>query len=91
MASEVSDLPHPDSPTMHRVSPLSTWKLMLWTACKIPPGTGISIVRFLTSRMRAVIVFPPYPSVSIFGSRNVTDTIAKKVDAENHGKKRKPW
>jgi hypothetical protein len=24
IASEVSDLPHPDSPTMHKVSPLST-------------------------------------------------------------------
>ena len=40
MASAVSDLPQPDSPTMHRVSPRSTWKETPCTACSVPAGTG---------------------------------------------------
>ena len=51
IASEVSDLPQPDSPTMASVRPSSTEKLMSRTGCSTPPASGMSTDRLSTARM----------------------------------------
>ena len=50
IASEVTDLPEPDSPTTARVSPRSTLNEMSFDACTKPSSVGKLTVRFLTSR-----------------------------------------
>ncbi len=56
-ANAVIDLPQPDSPTRHKVSPDRTVKLIFRTACSSPAATGISTLRSMTSR-RGVRSFP---------------------------------
>src|SRR5262245_43753772 len=52
-ASEVTLLPHPDSPTMPSVSPASTWKEMPLTACTVPRCVSNWTRRSSTSRSRS--------------------------------------
>ena len=53
-ASAVSDLPQPDSPTMHSVSPRSSARSTPRTACSRPAGVGISTRKSCTCRRGAV-------------------------------------
>ena len=48
--SAVTDLPHPDSPTMPSVLPFSTWKLTPSTARTTPSRVKKCVCRSLTSR-----------------------------------------
>src|SRR5712692_7495922 len=56
MASDVTDFPEPDSPTMPRTWPGPRSKLTPRTARTIPSSVGNSTVRSLTSRMAPVSV-----------------------------------
>ncbi len=51
-ASEVTDLPEPDSPTIARVSPASTWKDRSRTASTVRSEVAKRTVRSETDRMR---------------------------------------
>ena len=55
MASAVSVLPQPDSPTMHSVSPRSTWNDTPCTACSVPAGTGSATRSSSTVSTRSLI------------------------------------
>ena len=46
---EVTDLPHPDSPTMATVSPASMWNDMPSTERTMPSGVPKCVCRFSTS------------------------------------------
>ena len=49
MASEVRDLPEPDSPTTDRISPLGMTKEMFSTAFRMPPSVRNETLRLSTS------------------------------------------
>ena len=53
IAKDVSDLPQPDSPRIHKVSPRSTCKLTSSTAWRTPVASGISTVKFSTFKTRS--------------------------------------
>src|SRR5262245_48980379 len=57
--SAVTLLPHPDSPTMPRVSPLSMWKSTPSTARTTPSSVKKCVFRPFTSRSRSAMA-PPY-------------------------------
>ena len=57
-ASMDTDLPEPDSPTMARTSPVSTFMDTLSTARKQPLAVLNSTVRFLISSRGMRVVFP---------------------------------
>src|SRR6185295_7064121 len=82
MASAVSDLPEPDSPTMHRVSPRSTWKETPCTARSVPAGTGRLTRRSSTVRTRSLIG----TSTAVLRCRDVAQTVAHHVDREDEKK-----
>src|SRR5262245_66262956 len=82
IASAVRDLPHPDSPTMHRVSPRSTWKETPCTARRLPAGTGRVTRRASTVKTRSLM------DASAAGLRcgDVAQTVAQHVDGEDEEK-----
>src|SRR5689334_275604 len=82
MASAVSDLPQPDSPTMHKVSPRSTWKDTLCTARSLPAGTGSVTRRSSTVRTRCVMG----ASSAVLRGRDVAQAVTDHVNSENEKK-----
>src|SRR5689334_9614121 len=77
--SAVSDLPHPDSPTMHKVSPRSTWKDTPCTAWSWPAGTGSVTRRSSTVSTRS----PMRISTAVLGRGHVTQAVAQHVDGQH--------
>src|SRR5690606_23541014 len=79
-ASEVIDLPHPDSPTRQRVSPRRTWNEISRTACKAPRGVSMSTRRFCTSNTRSESLMV---SGLVLGREPLVQAVAGQVDGEN--------
>src|SRR6187399_181284 len=80
----VSDLPLPDSPTRHSVSPAATPKLTSITAGTNRPPTSKPVVRWLTERSRGSGLGPR-------GSRAVPlSTLAMSPSAEPRAPKPEP-
>src|SRR5207253_949017 len=81
-ASEVTDLPEPDSPTTTKVSPRSMWKETPATA-----GTTPSSVAKSTCRSRTSSRCPVIPGAASFlaptGVEEVAERVAEQVDAQH--------
>src|SRR4051812_32248071 len=79
----VTDLPLPDSPTRHRVSPASTWKLTSFTAGAGPAGRSNTVVRCSTDSSAPDVRGPasdgPFPGRERYSDRasDVTDHLER--------------
>src|ERR1700716_400545 len=87
-ASDVTDLPEPDSPTMPSVSPLATEILTCCTALMMPRRVANSTVRSLTSSSGCAVIV--LSSSSPLRSDDVAQTVAEQVEAEYRDHQRKP-
>src|SRR5215470_2275058 len=81
---EVTDLPHPDSPTIASVSPSLTWKDTPSTARLMPLGVRKWVCRFSTSSN--AIAVNPETSETLGHAR--IERIAKAVAEQVHGEHR---
>src|SRR5690606_17935740 len=87
IASEVMDLPQPDSPTRQSVSPRLTEKEMSRTACSVPPAVLMSTLRPSTSRtMSLELAMPSAPS---FGGDDVAQAVTGEIDGEDEQRQRR--
>src|SRR3954467_3275943 len=83
MASEVIDLPQPDSPTMHKVSPRRTWKDTSRTGCTTPEGVRMSTCRPCTSSTTG-------DSAALIRHEDLVQAVAGQVDGEDQQRQRSP-
>src|SRR3954471_8029958 len=78
MASDVTDLPEPDSPTMPSTSPGCRPKETPRTARTTPSSLGKSTVRFSTSRIGCI----SGPDPLLLRVEGVAQAVADEVDGE---------
>src|SRR5262245_50151508 len=81
IAREVIDLPQPDSPTMHSVSPRFTWKDTSRTGCTTPEAVRMSTRRPSTCRTGAA-------SAALMGHEHLVQAVAGEIDREDQQRQR---
>src|SRR6478609_6584058 len=79
---EVTDLPHPDSPTMASVSPSLTWNDTPSTARLMPSGVRKWVCRFSTSSN--AITTDSLKTLGHARIERITQAVAEQIDGE-HG------
>ncbi len=87
-ASAVIDLPQPDSPTRHSVSPRFTWNDTSRTARSGPRGVAMSTPRPSTSRTTSPDSASALRSCASFGRQHVAQAVAGRLIAKTSDRQR---